>query len=85
MNTHVNHSWKDIVVVLVVMLGIVFSAQALEPAATSQEITLSATVHEPSGTTGTIAFTFALETTESISCHRFYPASVYLYRILHRF
>jgi hypothetical protein len=59
-NTHINHSWKGILVTVVV-LGLVFSAQALEPADPSQDVTLCATVREPSGTTGIITFTVALE------------------------
>ena len=43
------------------------AAQAFGTAADSQEITLSATVREPSGTTGTIAFTFELEELPSTS------------------
>jgi hypothetical protein len=67
MNTHVNHSWKGFLVAVVVLLGLVFSAQAVEPAAASQTITLCATVREPSGTTGTFDFTFELEELPSTS------------------
>jgi hypothetical protein len=65
MNTHVKHLWKGILVVVVVfavlLLGLVLSVQALESAAASQAVTLRTTVREPSGKTGTVAFTFALE------------------------
>jgi hypothetical protein len=60
MKTHQYHSWKGILVALL-LLGLVFSAQALEPAAPSQAVTLCATVRKPSGTSGTIEFTFELE------------------------
>jgi hypothetical protein len=59
MKTHNSYIWKSIM--FAVLLGLVFSAQALESAAPSQTVTLSATVREPSGTTGTVTFTVALE------------------------
>jgi hypothetical protein len=52
---------------LVVITVLGSAAQAFGTATDSQEITLSATVREPSGTTGTVAFTFALEELPSTS------------------
>ena len=61
MNIDMSHSWKGVVVSLVVIMVLGSAAQAFGAAADSQEITLSATVREPSGTTGTVEFTFELE------------------------
>ena len=55
------HSWKGVLFVLVVFVMLGSAAQTFGTAADSQEITLSATVREPSGTTGTVAFTFEVE------------------------
>jgi hypothetical protein len=61
MNTYISHIWKGFFVALVVLMVFVSAGQAVGTAADSQDITLSATVREPSGTTGTVAFTFELE------------------------
>jgi hypothetical protein len=60
MYTDVFYGCKGILVT-VVALGLVFSAQALEPVASSQEISLRVLMSEPSGTIGIITFTVALE------------------------
>ena len=60
MNRYVFHGWKGVLVVMALMvLG--SAGQAFEAAAESQEVTLSAIVRGPSGSTGTFDFTFALE------------------------
>lgn len=61
MKKHVYHSWKGILVAVVVVVVLGSAAQAFGTAVDSQDVTISATVREPSGMTGTIAFTFALE------------------------
>jgi hypothetical protein len=60
-NTYISHIWKDILFASVVITVFGSAVQAFGTAAASQEITLIATVREPSGTSGTVAFTFALE------------------------
>ena len=67
MNTDISHSWKGILFALVVLVMLVSAAQAFGTEPESQDVTLSATVREPSGTTGTVAFTFELEELPSIS------------------
>jgi hypothetical protein len=60
MKKHMSYSWKS-VLVLAILVVFGSAAQAVGTAADSQDVTLSATVREPSGTTGTVAFTFELE------------------------
>jgi hypothetical protein len=57
MKKHISYSWKDVVFVLVVIMMLGSTAQAFGTEHESQDVTLSATVREPSGTTGTIAST----------------------------
>ena len=61
MKQHWYHSWNGVVFALVVMVVLISAVQAFGAAVDSQEVTLSATVRDPSGTTGTVAFTFELE------------------------
>ena len=61
MKQHRYHLWKRVVFVLVVLVVLGSAAQAFGTVTDSQDVTLSATVREPSGTTGTVAFTFELE------------------------
>ena len=61
MNTSISHIWKGVLVAVVVFRVLGSAAPAFGTAADSQDVTLSATVREPSGTTGTVAFTFELE------------------------
>jgi hypothetical protein len=61
MNTDISHKWKGVLVALVVLMVLISAGQAFGTTTDSQDVTLSATVREPSGTTGTVAFTFALE------------------------
>ena len=67
MNTYISHRWKGVLVLLVVLVVLGSSVQAFGAATDSQDVTLSATVHEPSGTTDTVAFTFELEELPSAS------------------
>jgi hypothetical protein len=67
MNTDISHRWKGILVSLVVFVVLGSAAQAFGTATDSQEVTLSATAREPSGTTGTFEFTFVLEESSAAS------------------
>ena len=67
MNRYVFYGWKGVLVVVVILMVLVSAAQMFGTAADSQDVTLSATVREPSGTTGTIALTFELEELPSTS------------------
>jgi hypothetical protein len=61
MKKRVSYVWKSILVVVVVFVVLGSAAQVFGTTTDPQDVTLSATVREPSGTTGTVAFTFALE------------------------
>jgi len=61
MKQHMSYSWKGVLVSLVVLVVFDSAVQAFGTAANSQEVTLSATVREPGGSTGTFDFTFELE------------------------
>jgi hypothetical protein len=67
MKTHISYSWKGALVALVVLVMLGSATQVFGTEPESQEVTLSATVHEPSGTTGTVDFTFELEESPSTS------------------
>jgi hypothetical protein len=67
MNTSISHLSKGVLFTLVAITVFGLAAQAFGTAADSQDVTLSATVHEPSGTSGTVAFTFELEEFPSTS------------------
>ena len=61
MKKFICYGWKGVLVSLVVIMMLGSAVQVFGTATDSQDVTLSATVREPSGTTGTVAFTFALE------------------------
>lgn len=61
MKKHMSYSWKGVLISFVVLVMLGSAAQAFEAEPELQDITFSATVREPSGATGTIAFTVALE------------------------
>ena len=67
MNTYISHTWKGVLFALVVFVVLGSATQAFGTAADSQDVTLSATVREPSGTSGTVEFTFELEEFPSTS------------------
>ena len=67
MKQHWNHLWKGVLFALVVFVVLVSVTQAFGTATDSQDVSLSATVREPSGTTGTVVFTFELEELPSTS------------------
>jgi hypothetical protein len=61
MNTDIFYGWKGVLIAVVVLVVLVSAGQAFGTATESHEVTLSATVREPAGTTGTFDFTFELE------------------------
>jgi hypothetical protein len=67
MKQHMSYSWKSILFALVAITVFGSAVQAFGTATDTQDVTLSATVRDPSGTTGTVAFTFELEEFPSTS------------------
>ena len=63
MKKHVFYGWKSVLVVVVFLVMFGSTGQVFGATAESQEVTLSATVRDPAGSTGTVDFTFELEET----------------------
>lgn len=61
MSRYVFYGWKRILVVAVVLVVLGPAEQAFGTEPESQDVTLSATVRNPAGSTGTFGFTFELE------------------------
>jgi len=67
MKKHAYHLWKGVLVGVAVLMVLISTVQALETAVESKEVTLSATVRNSAGSTGTFDFTFELEEFPSTS------------------
>jgi hypothetical protein len=67
MKKYVFYVWKGVLVALVVFVVLGSAGQAFGTESESQDVTLSATVREPSGTTATVAFIFELEEMPAVS------------------